>query len=220
VAEYRIHNDINMLPQYVFEDCMCDQKYEGLLIDGELPSELKDKILYEAWIDIWYQYVDFNWEGEALYTMDLKREIAVLENEIKLVECGVQILRSLNEFDIDPPLELYKSLSSIGVRINGLDHKKPDYDLRLKRIVLSLAPKKMRLSDKIKELIDYIEAHEEEGATIDRSYFTTWRVRLSRFQNYRLDPKTIMVPEFLIAIKDYLEYHSSKKKQIEDGTER
>lgn len=205
MADFKLYDHIDILPLNLFIDCFCAKELAVLIIEGS-PSQTQ---LEEAWDNIFCQYVDAVSDSESLYILELKKDISLLEYKIRLIECIVTNLHIVfNE-------KLLASLQSLGVRTNGIDPNKVDFQLRLRKIIITLGPKRFQLSEMINEL----EAYEKsiDAKTINRQFFKTVLVRLSRFQGYAIRAHEIVVSEYIALIKDYILSHSKTK---EDGSER
>lgn len=204
---FKLYDHIDNLPMNIFIDCICDQFFKKLIIEGE-PSE--DQLL-EAWDIIFYQYIDANQDNEAVYILELKKDIALLEHKIKLIECTVANLIIVFS------QKLLDALKSLGVRINGIEPDKDDYQLRLKKILLTLGPKRFQLQEMMNELLAYEKYSDKKK--IDRQFFKTIFVRLSKFQRYPVRAHEIVVSEYVALLKEYIASNSSQQKMLQDGEE-
>jgi hypothetical protein len=207
-ADPKLYDHIDQLLMSKFIDCYCDKKYESLIIEGEASVEQ----LEEAWSNIFYQFIDANSDNESIYILTLKKDISLLEYEIKLVECIASMLM------INYSEKLIKMLEKLRVRVNGVDPDKSDYVVRLKKIVATLAPRKMQLQDMLSELKVYEQSIETKA--VDRQVFKTMFTRLSKFQGYPVRTHEVVVSEYIAILKDFLLSVSSKQNQLEYGQER
>ncbi len=201
---YKLYDDIHKLPLSLFITCITESKFDVLIIEGN-PSQAD---LVECWSNIWFQYIDLNEDNESIYILQLKKEITILENRIKIIECCLFCLKIVNSQN------LINTLKDYGVTVLPFDN--PGYQQSLTRAEALLAPKKLQLKEKVKE----VELHEEskEGGTIDRSYFDKMLIRLSKFQHYHIDKQKVMVSEFVMLMREYLVFVRSTQKTL-DPTE-
>jgi hypothetical protein len=210
-STYKLYDHIDILPLDKFIDCICDRNYKALVIEGD-PSELQ---ILEAWEGIYFQYVDANRDNETMYILQVKKEVALLDQRLKVIECIVSILK----LDISYHEKLIQNLKALGIRINGIDPSKDDYHRRLDNALLTLAPKKLQLQEKLKELKAYEASL--DGKEVDRQFFKTMLIRLSKYMGGQLlRAKDIYVGEYVAILKDFLLHISSKKKSLDHGKER
>jgi hypothetical protein len=176
-----------------------------------LKAKQQKKICKPRGDGIFYQFVDANGDNESIYIIELKKDISLMEYKIKRVECIVAILREVAFSET-----LLKELQSFGIRTNGIDPDKEDYELRLRKILASIAPRKFQLQEMVNELDAYEKSMEDKK--IDRNFFTTMLMRLSKFMRYHIRAHDIMTSEYIALFKEYVS-HSSKQKIETDGEE-
>lgn len=200
--QFKLYDSLHTLPLSIFIECVCDNNLDLLVISGK-PSQ---KDIEDCWFNLWYQYVDLNEDNEGVYILQLKKEVALLNHKIAVVDCAVLILRSLYV------TELVKALKEYGIT-GVLKPSHPEYSKSLDRVLAIMAPKKLSLQIKMKEVEDY-ETNSERGI-IDRSYFDNMINRISKFQKYDIDPNKLMTSRFVLLIRDYLRFVTSKQKVLD-----
>lgn len=173
----------------------------------------KQADLAEAWANIYYQYLDLNFENETMYLLVLNKEIALLETHITQVEGSCALL--MGSYDD----RLVKILADNGFKQTFPSEEPVKYYHILTSIGGRLAPKRLTLQAKKKEKNDYLKAREKDEIT--ETYFDKWLIRLAKHQGVGiLRAKDITTKEFVLLIKDYLEFVSLHNKEIDDAKER
>lgn len=195
-----------------FLACLFDSNLQVLIISGKPPIEE----LAQAWTKIYWEYMDLNTGNESDYLLQLQKEITILHGEIVAVEAAIYFLSPVMiKYSEGSKDELLKSLARYGYRTK-IDFDDPDYSDKLQIIHFKLAPKRLRLEQRNKELNDYLKARAKQ--TIDKTYFTKILRRLATFQKVIvIRPKDITVEEFVFMVNEYLEHIHSNQKEMEDA---
>jgi hypothetical protein len=200
-----------------FIRCLVDGDLSALIIRGN-PS-LPD--LAEAWANIYAEYLDLNDDNETAYILLLQRDIALEQLAIIEVSTALNFLATaildkhehffhpslidvLRRHDIDFPFDLKnreeyaQSIEFTLNRINSMQHL---------------------LEVKVKELDSYMA--DKSNNTIDALYFDRTLVRLARFRHCAvIRASEITVKEFVLMLKDFLDYMKVKTQKLPiDGEE-
>lgn len=202
---YQLIECIDDLRLDKFEDLMCEQKLEVLVISGE-PSQAD---LLECWSNLYSQYLDILDDSEALYIIQLQKDVELLQYKIVTAEAIIKVLRFVH---IE---QLAQVLKELGFPIVNLKQGHSGYEHALKRIEGRLDPLKLKLKGKQAELTEYYQ--DKQTDTVSRQFFARQRARLSKYQGYPIRPKKTYVPEYVAILKDYL---SQSTKTKDDGEER
>lgn len=190
------------LPLDRFIKCVVKGDLQALIISGN-PTELQ---ITQAWSNIYYAYIDLNNDNEIKYVIQLQKKISLLRNHVIEVEgCLLflaegyhkDLVRILREngykYDIDP------------------DNTKPA--LEIIRNEFSL--KKMSLESSQKEYDDYIEAHKNDD--VSETFFIKMLIRLAKYQGVAIiKTRDISVYEFVMLMRDYMEWIDIHNREIED----
>jgi hypothetical protein len=100
----KLYRSIHELPLIIFIDCLCDQKYINLVINGE-PSESE---LIEVWQDLFQQYTELIGGKEMMSQMADIRKSLKFESRITRIE---NLLKMIN---VHPADALIEQLYSFG----------------------------------------------------------------------------------------------------------
>lgn len=163
--------------------------------------------LAEAWSNIYAEYCDLNEDNQTIYLLHLQREIALLS--ITLSECEPclyflsfiyheGLVEKLKEYHYDYPF-------------NPADQQQ--YNNSLEAIYNRLSPLRLKLENAKKEYEQYLKSRITEN--ISEDYFDKMLIRLSRFYRILLRAQEITVREFVLMLKEYLEYIQAKKQSLE-----
>lgn len=199
-----LYRDLS-LPLSLFIKCIVHSQLDCLIIKGKPKSEE----IALAWAGIYSKYIDLNFENEVIYALQLQVEITLLISHISQTESCIYFLYNFYHEGLIEVLKLngYK-------RPTNFEDKENWYK-QLEVIQNKLARKKLALDGKIKEYEVYIK--DKINNEISEQYFTTILLRLAKYQGVALiRAKDITVQEFVILLKDYLEYN---KPKVEDGKE-
>lgn len=197
----------NQLPFSNFLRCLLDGDLSALIISGN-PSQGD---LAECWANIYYEYVSLSDDPETRYFIFLQRDITLLFNEISTVETSLYLLSPVMlPFSFDHKEALVKSIKDFGYKIT-IDFG-TDYSPALEAVQNKLAPKKQKLANKEKEILEYMQS--KQGKSVDREYFTKILIRLSKYQGYPVRINDITVSEYVALLKDYISYIESSKNEI------
>lgn len=188
VTLYRSCND---LPLDRFITCLCTGEYTSLIITGYplLPD------LFNAWSEIYAQYIDLESNGHAIYINNLRRDFMLVAAKIDLITA---IIRALAIVPNDKDLIAMLHKRRFKYKFDILDQ--PGFQRDLERVAAHLAPLRITYAALQKEL-DALE--QKPAERVKPEFFTTILVRLSKFMGYQVRAQAITVAEYLAMCKDY-----------------
>ena len=208
--EARYYNSINKLPLANFVDCLCDNDFNALVIQGE-PSAIE---LVEAWAKILDEYNDLlgqsNDEYKQYYSnyknlARLKSKqykilmLAEVMDKIGYVDAFASHLRKLLnkpnlKFDITKPEQYSRDLKTCFAMVKGLN-------IQIFMIESELETISVRMDN--------------ASEAPKRDDFINTLITLSDFAKRELDPETITVYSYCVRINRLNEYtrkQQSKKR--------
>lgn len=192
-----LYQDLS-LPLNLFIRCIIKSDLSALVISGDP----KQEDVAQAWASIYNKYLDLNEDTQVMYALQLQKEITLLSSLVTEVETCLFYL-SINMFHEG----LVRILKQNGYEYTG--------DVQIIRNQLAI--KRQALESKSKEFKDYLAAHEKDE--ISETYFTKTLIRLAKYQGVALiRSKDISVEEFVVLMKDYIEYVNQNKKTLDDGS--
>lgn len=202
---YKLIESIEDLRLDQFIDCICDQKLNVLVIEGQ-PSDVD---LLECWANLYSQYLDILDDSETLYMLHLERDVELLRYKIVTAEAIVKVLQKTYVGQLVEVLKMLK-FSTVGIKQghSGYNHS-------LAKVEAKITPLKLKLEQKSGELTEYYKDKGEDK--VSRQFFRTQVSRLSKYQGYPLRPAKTLVPEYVAVLRDYL---SLTTKNNTDATER
>lgn len=206
MANKKYYSKCEDCPLNVFIECLVEGNLKSLIISGEPTSEE----LAIAWAEIYSEYCDLNADNEQMYILTLQKEIILLNHEITEVETVIYFLSPVMlPYSKDKKSELLSIIQKYDYDFK-LDESALDYTEQLEVIVNSLAPKKLQLLMKTRELDTYVA--EKQNDSIDKNYFKKWLRILATFQKcVIIRPKDITVEDFVLMIKEFYDYHTQKE---------
>lgn len=204
-SQSKYYQDLS-LPLYNFIQCLVKGNLNALVIKGRPRQE----DLAEAWAMIYSQYIDANAENDKIYSLELRREITLLRSHVNETETCMLYLR------VGFYPDLVRILRNNGYRDKFESQVPEEYERVLVVIESKLAMKKLALAGKEKEYKQYMS--DKENDTIDEKYFSVWLLRLAKYQGVGiLRAKDITVSEFVLLLKDYLEFVRLHTQELEDA---
>jgi hypothetical protein len=204
-----LYHQCDQLPLDRFIRCYTEGDLTALVISGApTPEELQD-----AWNAICLEYVEINSSPETLHLYFLQREISLLADEIYHVETILYFLSPVMlPFSMDHKDGLVKILHSFGYK-QAIDFT-TDYSPVLEAIQNRLAPKKIKLQTKEKELATFMAG--KEGLTLTADHFDSWLIKLWKMQGGNIiRAKDITVKEYVNLIKEYNKIKAAESAQKE-----
>jgi hypothetical protein len=192
LLRYNLYHHCCELPLYIFIECVCDQKYSGLVKYGKA-TELE---ILKAWELVYSEYIEKSGSVSSKYMIGLSKELGYLYAKLKAVPICLKVLQiypdynCINilkntyhfnyEFDFSNPNQYSKDLQNVsqilGNTLMAYQIKKAEYD---------------RESSKIKT----------KGPT--RDWFLDILTALRKHLGSRVDPQNTTVGEFISYKKSY-----------------
>lgn len=87
-ATPKLYRSIHDLPLTIFIDCQCEQKYDGLVLQGS-PTNTE---ISEAWADLLQQYTELIGGSEVIDKIKNLSQIIKLENRLQNIEKLLQLI--------------------------------------------------------------------------------------------------------------------------------
>lgn len=200
-----LYHTCSECPLSVFIKCLVDSDIYALVISGTPTVE----DISEAWANLFSEYLDLNNDNEAVYILNLQKDICILQNKIDIVEALLfsltavydkRLVAILEDYDIFIDLETPQTEKEYLEAINIAD--------------IRLAPVRLNLETKNKELNEYKAG--KDAQTIDAQYFQRMLVRLSKHQGYKIIAEQTTVAEFILLTEEFFEYYKKENKPLEN----
>jgi hypothetical protein len=177
-----------------FEECILKGNLSALIILG-FPTEQQ---LTTAWNSIIEEYTDAMGDGEYNMYINLYKELELMRIDYESVKLLVAALRKIySDYFCDELRRLLRT--DFKFNINDL----PTYydeldkcDRRAKGLKINLDLKQIEF-DQVKNKLN-----EKDNTKIDKNYFTSILITLSRFNKYRLT-KDIFINEYCEHVKQF-----------------
>lgn len=188
--------DIYTLPLRNFEQCMLDNNLAALIVSG-LPSAQQ---LTDAWENILQEYSDMMGVAEHRLYLHLMREVELLKIDYESIQVCISTLRKqYSEFFCQELNSLLRTTCTFNV----LDEK--SYLAELDKCERRSRALKIRLDLKTMEFEAVKNKIGGKGEKIDRNYFTSVLIVLSKHNGYSIS-KDIFVNEYIEYIKQFNRY--------------
>lgn len=206
LQRYSLYHTCDTLPLDRFIRCLCQGDLTALTITGRVPKN----ILAVTWDRIYMEYVELDGATNTVYLNHLRRDLMLLGSKIDRVYTIVRALDIL--FD----KRLVAELNDLGLpfKYDHLDQVR--YRKDLMSSINYVAPWKLEYTQLEKEL-NAIVTENESGVKVDRSYFDRVLARLSKYYGYQVQARKISVTEFVIMLKEYMDYLETQKRHGKQG---
>lgn len=213
-SKYLLYLTLEELPLYIFRQCIEKGELNGLIIQGQPPVE----VVAEVWANLYADYIDLSGETDAMYVIQLQKEISLLSYKVSSTGQTLQILEDRAYSEEQLP-KLIRIIKGQGFILENKEYTQDGWDMALQRIKNRLAPVKMQLIKAENELNAWVK--NREASTTQENYFLVMLVRLQKYgyRDFNTANKTLSVAEFVMAIKDYLQYVNEHNKSLEYGKE-
>jgi hypothetical protein len=199
----RYHRTASTLPINRLIDVSCDQRLDGLIIEGK-PSQSD---LIDAWENILMEYTELIGSAESKHAFTLERKIALLNCKITLVDICLKVLKvSRND-------EAVKELAALGYRrpFNWKDPASYQKDIEA-------------VHSRSKTLIELLRQAEADQERLGRSQKgektrADWmdeKVVLGKYLGYRIDGEITTVAEYASIYKSFVKSTESDGSRGKD----
>lgn len=185
-----LYRGCNNLPMENFIQCLCEENYRTLIIEGEAT----ERQLQEAWILILAEYYELRGDtSEGMEVWQLSRDVMRLQNHLFLLEQCVEFLK-------------VKWSDSIAESVNKLGYpfrpaSKEDYAEDLNRVVNKAKTKYIQLQQHIKQLEEQVKKLGNKKPT--RDYFDNMLIHIEEMQKVTYSMDSIPVQKFVLLEKKY-----------------
>lgn len=189
-----LYRTIDQLPLDRFISCICDSDLSHLIISG---TATQDE-LEHTWGRIYEQYIDAIQDKEQMYILKVSGQINAMELDLKIIQLCVRRLEQ--QYSEEIVKELRKVLPTVG------SFNQDDIEQYRKSLSLAITRSKaliLQIETKKGELAKLMPKH--PGDRVDRKYFDTVLVKLSKHMQFRVDRSKISVSEFTQMIVDMRE---------------
>lgn len=196
----RLYRSCDTLPLSRFRICLHGD-LSALMMDGSMKPSLLE--LEQLWDSIFMEYVDLVRDPEQMYSLNLMRDIAVLESDLNL-SASLVIFLSMK---YDPEAE--KSLKNMGFKFNLKPDDRQYNSGQLDKVIRQRKAKALTLNQK-RKLLEEHQNKAKKGPKENPGDFDKVIAELSAFQGYRLDPG-------IISVAEYAAIHARFKKHVEQS---
>lgn len=204
----RVYEHCNEFPLSRFITCLCDNDYSVMLIDGEATEEE----LQQAWAKIYDEYLDLTSKNNNNEFLFLWNEYESLFYKHTVIEQCVELLKWWHDENLVGILKQH----GYNFPFNPEDTER--YWKDLERVVTR--SKKLLLDMKVrKEQLDAIQSA-SSGAKIDRNYFDTILVVLSKFSQYHIDEEKTTVGRYVNMLNLYITHCRQLTNKANGGSDR
>lgn len=195
-----LHLNCNSLPLYNFKQCFCYGNLKALRINTTL--EVPEVILQNAWIDIFYQFIELTKDADMRSILRIERKLNLLRNKKLEVELMV------NYLVLQWKEEYVDTLRGFGYRYKFDPLRPIEYSRDLK-LILSRSE---RFSVEIEMLEIQLETYEaaSKGNQPNESYFTHDLIMISKWLKFHINDRQITVSEFC----EYKNQYNSENKPV------
>lgn len=200
----KLYQHCSELPLSRFIECLCEGKYSVLLIEGDATEEQ----LKEAWDALYNEYLDATAKNGSNDVMTLLNEFDALYYKYAVVEKCVEILRWYNDD------RLIAILKERGFNFPFDDSNVEQYLKDLDRVMTRSKKFLVDMEIRRKQLDAIQKAN--SGAKIDRAYFDTILVTLSKFAGYHVNEEVITVSRYVALLNMYIN-HCKQITAKQDG---
>jgi len=188
----KLYERCSELPLSRFIRCICEGDYSALLIEGEAPAET----LKSTWETLYEEYLDLTANTGNNEVLQLLNEFDGLFYKYAVIENCVEILRVFKEDD------LVAILRSRGFNF-PFDHNDTERYLKdLDRVMVRAKKILVDMDIRRKQLESIQKA--SEGTKIDRPYFDTILVTLSKFAGFHVNEDIISVSRYAALLNMYI----------------
>lgn len=194
IPSTKLYQHINELPLSRFIECLVDNNLKVLIISG-VPEE---DVLNEAWANIYEQYVEAIGDSENKMYLRLLKDIAKLDNKLKIIELIVKVLAT--PYRDNSAQELIMELN----KLCNTNFKFNDPS-ELQRCINRSKSIKIQLELKMaqfKEMQNKMESHNKMPT---REYFLSILITLSDYSKYEITD-SITVYSFCERMKRFKHY--------------
>ena len=180
--------------------CLCDEKYDSLILSKCTKEEVK-----QAWDKIYDEYISIVKDKQMSYLMILHKEIALLELKINCVNICVSILSIKKDEEIINTIRKFVPVYG-KLDIENLEQ----YEKDLNAIVNYT---KQFIIEKDAKILEFDELNKGGSGKINRDYFDKLIVQISKYVKYHISKYDISVSEFANLQADYNAYCDYQIKQ-------
>lgn len=175
-------------------------KFIDCLVDGKLSvlGEGTDVELSNAWQSILFEFSELRQESTINESLELQKEIAVLENKVNIIDLCVSVLWEVYNRD------LANELKSLGYILKLDWSNKVEYYGELKKVISKRKTLIVQLDSKKKKLVELVE--KAKGKGYKRNDFVKINTNLSQFMKFRVDNKNTTVAEWCDMVSKYESY--------------
>jgi hypothetical protein len=174
----------------IFIQCLVEENYKALLIDGEA----SDEKLREAWVIILAEYYELRGDtGEGMEVWQLSRDVMRMQNHLFLLDQCIEFLKG-------------QWSDSIAGSVNKLGYpfkpaSKENYFIELDAVVNKSKTKYIQLQQNIKLLQDKISKVGDKKPT--REYYDNLLIHIEEMQKVTYSMDTVTVQKFVSLEKKY-----------------
>jgi hypothetical protein len=195
---FRIYRTCSELPLSIFIECVCDEKYDLLIIEGH-PSRTD---ISEAWLSIISEYFELRENGVGETWQSLK-EIIRLQNHLYIVEKCIQFLH------VRYSVEVAKALRSLGYVFVENPYDREKYVLILDQIAQKSKNKYIRLQQLLVEYEQKVK--DSTGSKMKRESFDEVLIEIEQMQGTSYDIRQLTVSKFILLEKKFLKQVERQK---------
>lgn len=195
VIEPDLYRSLSDLPFIIFERCFIHQDYRGLLKNTpSLEEDKLNKVLTDAWFDLYSQYCDVVDDRTAIKVAKLNYQILSLAAKIEKCTLMISVLKSSRS----EAMEKILSSELMGIQFADFNKALSQAESRIKSHVI-------KLNELVAERDSIVPKSHKE---LTEQYFTDILIECSKLEGYKISKKDISALEFC-------SYFKRLKEQIE-----
>lgn len=204
----KVYEHCSEFPLSRFITCLCEEDYSVMLIEGEATEyELK-----QAWSKIYDEFLDLKGKDSPNEFLTLFNEYESLFYKHTVIEKCVELLKWYHDERL---IEILKK-SGYNFPFNHEDTERYLKDLdrvltRSKKLILDMEVRRGQL--------DAIQ-RANAGIKIDRNYFDTILVTLSKFSQYHIDEEKTTVGRYINLLNMYINHCRQLTAKANAGSDR
>ena len=205
-VSYRLYSGCDDLPLLKFEDCLCDENYQSLVIEGNPPA----RVISERWLEIYSEFIDLSHETDAIAIKNLQFQMIVLTARIEKIKTCVNYLMAYgsayesaqhNKLAVEVATVSIDSLRKLGYKYK-YDPKGKTYYTDLKMVLSRSITWEVQLELKESQYEEYMSKN--NGEPVSRNFFTRYLVSIQQLFKVSLNKNDLKVSEYCFWKRDFV----------------
>lgn len=204
-SDTKLLHRINDVPLSIFIDCLCDNDYKGLILQGN-PTNDELAAAFEA---IYEQYIEAVGGKDLLRHIRQIKEIAISQNRVVSAECIIET------FKLYPTEGLYEQLYKFGYKLPKKPYNYANVNDVLRIFVANYKYDVRKLEKLILEFESVNKSDGEKSSGYTREYFIGSLVDMSEAFKFNISEKDLSLLQYCIYINRYKEYCDAQLKKLQ-----